>query len=268
MGFSMNNILYISLAGLAVTMLYLLVQLKRVQKEVEASHKTLDSKCNRLNTMIQSYTVESSPDDLPRGEIKGLPDTLNVEEDLKKEIEALEQKELSEEALEHEEANRELETLEDSLNEASNETSADNKGLFSDIPFELEMYQDKNLAEMEDEPEEEVEAQAEVVVESVETQDVVEENTEGNEEAALEEVSLESEAEEPVEKEEDTLQEVTLETEVEQNNIEELSMTVENNINYYDLTVKELKQIAGNMNLKVGGTKPELVSRIENAVRQ
>ena len=32
--------------------------------------------------------------------------------------------------------------------------------------------------------------------------------------------------------------------------------------------IKELKQIAGNMNLKVGGTKPELVSRIENAVRQ
>ena len=264
MGFSMNNILYISLAGLAVTMLYLLVQLKRVQKEVEASHKTLDSKCNRLNTMIQSYTVESSPDNLSRGEIEGLPDTLNVEEELKKEIEALEQKELSEEALEHEEANRELETLEDSLNEASNETSADNKGLFSDIPFELEMYQDKNLAAMEDEPEEETE----VVVESVETQEVVEENTEGNEEAALEEVSLESEVEEPVEKEEDTLQEVTLETKAEQNNIEELSMSVENNINYYDLTVKELKQIAGNMNLKVGGTKPELVSRIENAVRQ
>ena len=102
------------------------------------------------------------------------------------------------------------------------------------------MYQDKNLAAMEDEPEEETE----VVVESVETQEVVEENTEGNEEAALEEVSLESEVEEPVEKEEDTLQEVTLETEVEQNNIEEISMSVENNINYYDLTVKELKQIA------------------------
>ena len=252
MGFSMNNILYISLAGLAVTMLYLLVQLKRVQKEVEASHKTLDSKCNRLNTMIQSYTVESSPDNLSRGEIEGLPDTLNVEEDLKKEIEALEQKELSEEALEHEEANRELETLEDSLNEASNETSADNKGLFSDIPFELEMYQDKNLATMEDEPEE------------VETNEVVEENTEVN----LEEVSLESEVEEPVEKEEDTLQEVTLENESEQHNMEEVSVNVENSINYYDLTVKELKQIAGNMNLKVGGTKPELVSRIENAVRQ
>ena len=167
-------------------------------------------------------------------------------------IEALEQKELSEEALEHEEANRELETLEDSLNEASNETSADNKGLFSDIPFELEMYQDKNLATMEDEPEE------------VETNEVVEENTEVN----LEEVSLESEVEEPVEKEEDTLQEVTLETESEQHNMEEVSVNVENSINYYDLTVKELKQIAGNMNLKVGGTKPELVSRIENAVRQ
>ena len=252
MGFSMNNILYISLAGLAVTMLYLLVQLKRVQKEVEVSHKTLDSKCNRLNTMIQSYTVDSSADNLSRGEIEGLPDTLNVEEELKKEIEALEQKELSEEALEHEEANRELETLEDSLNEASNETSADNKGLFSDIPFELEMYQDKNLATMEDEPEE------------VETNEVVEENTEVN----LEEVSLESEVEEPVEKEEDILQEVTLETESEQHNMEEVSVNVENSINYYDLTVKELKQIAGNMNLKVGGTKPELVSRIENAVRQ
>jgi len=264
MGFSMNNILYISLAGLAVTMLYLLVQLKRVQKEVEASHKTLDSKCNRLNTMIQSYTVDSSPEDLSRGEIERLPDTLNVEEELKKEIEALEQKELSEEALEHEEANLELETLEDSLNETSNEPSADNKGLFSDIPFELEMYQDKNLAAMEDEAEEE----QEVVVESVETQEVVEENTGGNQEGALEEVSLESEVEEAVENEEDTLQEVTLETEVDQNNIEELSMSVENNINYYDLTVKELKQIAGNMNLKVGGTKPELVSRIENAVRQ
>ena len=252
MGFSMNNILYISLAGLAVTMLYLLVQLKRVQKEVEVSHKTLDSKCNRLNTMIQSYTVDSSADNLSRGEIEGLPDTLNVEEELKKEIEALEQKELSEEALEHEEANRELETLEDSLNEASNETSADNKGLFSDIPFELEMYQDKNLATMEDEPEE------------VETNEVVKENTEVN----LEEVSLESEVEESVEKEEDTLQEVTLETESEQHNMEEVSVNVENSINYYDLTVKELKQIAGNMNLKVGGTKPELVSRIENAVRQ
>ena len=252
MGFSMNNILYISLAGLAVTMLYLLVQLKRVQKEVEVSHKTLDSKCNRLNTMIQSYTVDSSADNLSRGEIEGLPDTLNVEEELKKEIEALEQKELSEEALEHEEANRELETLEDSLNEASNETSTDNKGLFSDIPFELGMYQDKNLATMEDEPEE------------VETNEVVEENTEVN----LEEVSLESEVEEPVEKEEDILQEVTLETESEQHNMEEVSVNVENSINYYDLTVKELKQIAGNMNLKVGGTKPELVSRIENAVRQ
>lgn len=254
MGFSMNNILYISLAGLAVTMLYLLFQLKRVQKEVEASHKMLDSKCNRLNTMIQSYTVDSSPDDLSRGEIERLPDTLNVEEELKKEIEALEQKELSEEALEHEEANRELETLADSLNEASNETSADNKGLFSDIPFELEMYQDKNIAAMKDEPEEE---QQEVIEESVETQEVIEENTEGNEEISLEEVSLEREVEESVEKEEDTLQEVTLETEVEQNNI-----------NYYDLTVKELKQIAGNMNLKVGGTKPELVSRIENAVHE
>lgn len=254
MGFSMNNILYISLAGLAVTMLYLLFQLKRVQKEVEASHKMLDSKCNRLNTMIQSYTVDSSPDDLSRGEIERLPDTLNVEEELKKEIEALEQKELSEEALEHEEANRELETLADSLNEASNETSADNKGLFSDIPFELEMYQDKNIAAMKDEHEEE---QQEVIEESVETQEVIEENTEGNEEISLEEVSLEREVEESVEKEEDTLQEVTLETEVEQNNI-----------NYYDLTVKELKQIAGNMNLKVGGTKPELVSRIENAVHE
>ena len=252
MGFSMNNILYISLAGLAVTMLYLLVQLKRVQKEVEVSHKTLDSKCNRLNTMIQSYTVDSSADNLSRGEIEGLPDTLNVEEELKKEIEALEQKELSEEALEHEEANRELETLEDSLNEASNETSTDNKGLFSDIPFELGMYQDKNLATMEDEPKE------------VETNGVVEENTEVN----LEEVSLESEVEEPEEKEEDILQEVTLETESEQHNMEEVSVNVENSINYYDLTVKELKQIAGNMNLKVGGTKPELVSRIENAVRQ
>ena len=252
MGFSMNNILYIFLAGLAVTMLYLLVQLKRVQKEVEVSHKTLDSKCNRLNTMIQSYTVDSSADNLSRGEIEGLPDTLNVEEELKKEIEALEQKELSEEALEHEEANRELETLEDSLNEASNETSTDNKGLFSDIPFELGMYQDKNLATMEDEPEE------------VETNEVVEENTEVN----LEEVSLESEVEESEEKEEDILQEVTLETESEQHNMEEVSVNVENSINYYDLTVKELKQIAGNMNLKVGGTKPELVSRIENAVRQ
>ena len=252
MGFSMNNILYIFLAGLAVTMLYLLVQLKRVQKEVEVSHKTLDSKCNRLNTMIQSYTVDSSADNLSRGEIEGLPDTLNVEEELKKEIEALEQKELSEEALEHEEANRELETLEDSLNEASNETSNDNKGLFSDIPFELEMYQDKNLATMEDEPKE------------VETNGVVEENTEVN----LEEVSLESEVEESEEKEEDILQEVTLETESEQHNMEEVSVNVENSINYYDLTVKELKQIAGNMNLKVGGTKPELVSRIENAVRQ
>ena len=261
MPFSTNNILYVSLAGLAITMMYLLVQLKRVQKEVETSHKTLDTKCNRLNTMIQSYSLEPPTNNTSNEELNSLPETLCVEEELKKEIEALEQKELNEEALEHEEANRELETLEDSLNEASNETSADNKGLFSDIPFELEMYQEKNFAAMEDEPVAENETDTNVNGETTK------ETLEVNEEASLEEVSLESEVEES--KEDETLQEVALtETEIEQDNIEELAVSVENTINYYDLTVKELKQIAGEMNLKVGGTKPELVSRIENAVRQ
>lgn len=259
MAFSMNNILYVSLAGLAVTMLYLLVQLKRIQKDVEASHKSLDSKCNRLNTMIQSYSVESS-----KNELESLTDTLNVEQQLKKEIDELEQKELSEEALEHEEANRELETLEDSLNEVGNETSSDNKGLFSDIPFELELCQENNFVAVEDEPTTVDELKP---VENVDTTQVNEENNETNV-ALLEEVSLESEVEESVEVEDETLQEVSFES-VDTNQEDlELPVSVENNINYYDLTVKELKQIALEMNLKVGGTKPELVMRIENAVRQ
>ena len=237
MSLSMNNILYVSLAGLAVTMLYLLVQLKRVQKEVERSHQALDSKCNRLNTMIQSHSLESNHERSDNSELQSLPDTLDVELELKKEIEALEQKELNEEALEHEEANRELENLEDSLNEASNEASTDTKGLFSDIPFELEMYQDKNLAAMEDEPEEE--ARQDQVLEEEEGEEVVLEE-EPSEEVVLEEVSLDS---------------VTNEI-------------AKDSVSYYDLTVKELKQIASEMNLRVGGTKPELVQRIQNAVQQ
>ena len=243
MGLSMNNILYASLAGLAVTMLYLLVQLKRVQKEVERSHQVLDSKCNRLNTMIQSYGEETNSRGSNNSELDSLPEALNVESELKKEIEALEQKELNEEALEHEEANRELENLEDSLNEASNEGSADNKGLFSDIPFELELYQDKNLAAMEDEPEEETRQEEVVEATSFEKEEVVEETgvvEESVEEEVLEEVSLDS----------------------------VMNEVMDGSINYYDLTVKELKQIASDMNLRVGGTKPELVQRIQNAVQQ
>lgn len=247
MGFSMNNILYISLAGLAVTMLYLLVQLKRVQKEVERSHQVLDSKCNRLNTMIQSHSMESVTNQTETSELNTLPELLNVEMELKKEIEALEQKELNEEALEHEEANRELETLEDSLNEASNEVSADNKGLFSDIPFELDMYQDKNLVSKEDEAEEIEEKVLEEGEESVEKEVVCEQVM----------------SEESVDKEiidEDVLEEISLDS--------TMNKSLEESINYYDLTVKELKQIASEMNLRVGGTKPELVERIQNAVQQ
>ena len=54
MALSTNHIFYASLVGLAVTMIYLLVQLKRVRNEMQQTHQILESKCNRLNTMIQS----------------------------------------------------------------------------------------------------------------------------------------------------------------------------------------------------------------------
>jgi uncharacterized membrane protein YqiK len=247
MALSTNHIFYASLAGLAITMLYLFVQMKRVRSEIERTHQQLETKCNRLNTMIQSGLQNNEEVSYCEGEVitdhNELPETLTVESDLKREIDALEQKELEEEAIEHQEADRELESLEENV-ESHLETTTEEepkKGLFSDIPFELELNYEKNFAAMEDEPvEEEAEAEAQPV----------------EEEAEAEAQSVEEEAEAEAQ---------SVEEEAEAEPVEEEAVDIETPINYYDMTVKELKQIASDMNLRVGGTKPELVERIQNA---
>ena len=264
MALSTNHIFYASLAGLAITMLYLFVQMKRVRSEIERTHQQLETKCNRLNTMIQSGLQNNEEVSYCEGEVitdhNELPETLTVESDLKSEIDALEQKELEEEAIEHQEADRELESLEENV-ESHLETTTEEepkKGLFSDIPFELELNYEKNFAAMEDEPVEE-EAEAEPVEEEAEAEPV-------EEEAEAEPVEEEAEAQ-PVEEEAEAEAE-PIEEEAEAEPVEEEAVDIETPINYYDMTVKELKQIASDMNLRVGGTKPELVERIQNANQQ
>ena len=103
MALSTNHIFYASLVGLAVTMIYLLVQLKRVRNEMQQTHQILESKCNRLNTMIQSSdNFKNGGEELSycEGELvtnEELPEHITVESELKLEIEALERKELEEE---------------------------------------------------------------------------------------------------------------------------------------------------------------------------
>ena len=67
----------------------------------------------------------------------------------------MKQKELEELDREHQEADRELESLEENVESQFETTIEDEpkKGLFSDIPFELELNYEKNFAAMEDEPE-------------------------------------------------------------------------------------------------------------------
>ena len=239
----MNNITYLAIAALALTTLYLLIQLRGIRGELESTYQILDSKCNRLNTMIQNGESSRPSNDSPtiqnnqlkqkQGHEEEYSNTFVMDNNLKQEIEELERKEQELNANIQEGTTQEESTLEEHVEIEYNKETKTN--VFDDIPFSLSLHESTELSDEQ----------------NLKTMETEEETMEAEEETIEEEEAEEVTIEEAVEEE---LKELDLDN---------IHNEKEQNLN--ELTVKELKAIAGKMSLRVGGNKTELVDRINLA---
>lgn len=226
------NIFYATIIALGLATLYLLYLHKKTTRETLQQFQILDAKCNRLNTMLQ--TSQSRTD---------LVQTMSNESSHEFEPKQEEMEDTTvnpEDVTPHsipdtysEEGDANVEKLKEEYNNFEDESSTEK--IVFDYP------------EPENNSEENVEKLSEDLIKEINA-------LEENEEETLEDMEKKLDSLESLE---------TLEEELSQET-PKISIHSQESLDYESMTVKELKEIARNKGLIVGGKKEELVERIKN----
>lgn len=248
------NIFYATIAALGLATLYLLYLHKKTTRETLQQFQILDAKCNRLNTMlqtsqsrtdlVQTMSNESSCEFEPKQE--------EMEEDTTVHPEDVTPHSIPDTYSEEGDAN--VEKLKEEYNNFEDESSTEK--IVFDYP-DFSQTLDKEVS-----PENNNEENAEKL-----SEDLIKEINalEENEEETLEDMEKKLDSLESLESLEEELLQETLETQESTNEVQESQSQSQD---YESMTVKELKEIARNKGLIVGGKKDELVERIKNSNTQ
>tara|TARA_Y200000002_G_C22449071_1_gene565529 strand:- start:51 stop:767 length:717 start_codon:yes stop_codon:yes gene_type:complete len=228
-------VIYLTLAVLTLSSLYLIFLYKKTRKETEEKLQILDAKCNRLNTMLQTTTQDFEhtqhenlvePYDVTQHSI---PDTESLREESINTIQALKEEYENFESSNQFEFNNTLN--EEKLGEEKDEEHGEEK--------DEELLNNSQDNQLSKELMEEIEA--------LDTENM-------NQEEELEEL-------------ENLLNETEELNDVEINTLKDETKSL-HTTEYHDLTVKELKELARKKGLTLGGKKEELIDRLLTSSKQ
>ena len=272
--------LYITLAVLALSSLYLIFLYKRTRRETDQKFQLLDAKCNRLNTMIQTlpsqmeqHTEETlvCPQDVTPHSI---PDTESISDETDP-VQLLKQ----------EYQNFSSSTKEDAMNfdisissvlgstTQEKEEEVEQEEIEEIEEIELECEKEKEVVQDSTIMDEPIPAYQSVSLHESEEMSQIEDdfrrklNDDLSQELINEIEALENENIVSNENDESELKELEslMDTGVNEfENEEDVTETTPLLSNYQEMTVKELKELARSKGLTVSGKKDDLIKRIEN----
>ena len=244
-----------TLTVLALSSLYLIFLYKKTRKETDQKLQILDAKCNRLNTLLQntSQNFERTEQDrlVEPGDVAShsIPDTESFTEENMNTLQALK------EEYENFESSNQFEFTNEELSEIECEGKGESESQ------EKREGEGEGEGELLNESENDLSKELMEEIEALDTENNVNQNEE--ELTMLENLLNETEELDNVELETpETPTNETLE------NVENNTMKSTTTINYQDLTVKELKELAREKGLTVGGKKDELIDRLVSSSKQ